>query len=60
VYVGRVETGACGKVNTNGGSVNNFWVHEGGFGLGLKGRYNEGEILCIDPKQTPEGRSIGE
>jgi len=60
VYVGRVETGACGKVNTSGGNVNNFWVHEGGGMFGPKGCYSEGEILVIDPKQTPDGRNIGE
>eukprot|EP00929_Paragymnodinium_shiwhaense_P122078 TRINITY_DN9461_c0_g1_i1.p1 TRINITY_DN9461_c0_g1~~TRINITY_DN9461_c0_g1_i1.p1 ORF type:complete len:776 (+),score=186.07 TRINITY_DN9461_c0_g1_i1:79-2406(+) len=63
VYVARVETGACGKVNVSGGHLHNFWVHEGGMAdqiFGPKGKYTEGEVLCIDPMQTPEGRNIGE
>jgi len=56
VYVARVETGACGKVNVSGGLINNFWVHEGGMQMfGPTGRYEEGEVLCIDEKQTPKG-----
>lgn len=66
VCAGRTETdgrcfvarfdGSCGKANTSAGRINNFWRHANtGWFSGDTDKSEAGEVLCIDPKETPTG-----
>jgi len=61
VYVGRFDASTgCGKVNTQRGRIYNYWVHGVGGWFSGSDHREEGEVLCIDAQETPQGRCEAE